>query len=83
MACKPSDGLNVRPLGIRRELPHLHVFQHALTKGGHGRLCEGPGGFQALAKKRMWGSATAADGKTRVTPGLRLHDVASVYREAV
>ena len=73
----------VRPLGVRRELPHLHVFQHALTKGCHGTLlCEGPGGFQPFAEKRMRGSAPAAGAKTREHARASAAR-SSVYREAV
>ena len=51
VAGEPRDGLDVCLLGARRQLPHLHVFEHALTKRCHGTLlCEGPGGFQALAR---------------------------------
>ena len=31
VAGEPRDGLDVRPLGERRQPPHLHVFEHALT----------------------------------------------------
>jgi hypothetical protein len=32
---------HVRPLRVQGEIPHLHVFRHALSKGRHERLlCE-------------------------------------------
>ena len=50
---EPRDGPDVDLLGGRRQLPHLHVFEHALTERCHGTLlCEGPGGFQARAEQR-------------------------------
>ena len=53
VAGESRDGLDVRALGERRHPSHLHVFEHALTKGCHQTLlCEGPGGFQALAEQR-------------------------------
>jgi len=33
-----GDVVHIRPLGMRGELPHLHVFEHAASKGGHGTL---------------------------------------------
>ena len=61
VAGEPRDGLDVRALGERRQPSHLHVFEHALTKGCHRTLlCEGPGGFQALAEQRRRGSRAAA-----------------------
>jgi hypothetical protein len=38
---KQRDMQNVRSLGVRRQVPHLHVFDHALPKGCHRKLlCE-------------------------------------------
>ena len=65
VAREPRDGLDVRALGEQRQPPHLHVFEHALTKGCHQTLlCEGPGGFQALAEQRMAGLTTGCGGRT-------------------
>ena len=48
MAGEPRNRLDIRLLGGRRQPPHLHVFEHALTERCHlALLCEGPGGFQA------------------------------------
>ena len=61
VAGEPRDGLDVRALGERRQPSHLHVFEHALTKGCHQTLLgEGHGGFQALAEQRRRGSRGAA-----------------------
>jgi hypothetical protein len=30
-----SDVIHIRPLGMRGELPHLHVFEQASSKGGY------------------------------------------------
>jgi hypothetical protein len=35
VACKQRDLLHVRRLRVRCEIPHLHVFGHALPKGCH------------------------------------------------
>ena len=65
VAGEPRDGLDVCLLGARRQLPHLHVFEHALTKRCHGTLlCEGPGGFQALAEQRTARRRTSCSGRT-------------------
>ncbi len=41
--------LEVGALGRRRQIPNLHVFEHAVAKSGHGELrCERPGAFQAF-----------------------------------
>ena len=57
---EPCDGGDVRPLGARGQTPHLHVFEHALTKRCHeALLCKGPGGFQALAEQRKAGTTGA------------------------
>jgi hypothetical protein len=41
MACKQGDLLQIRGLRVQGEIPHLHVFRHALSKGSHGELlCE-------------------------------------------
>ena len=62
---EPCDGLDVRPLGARRQPPHLHVFEHALTKGCHETLLsERPGGFQALAEQRTARLTTGCGGST-------------------
>jgi hypothetical protein len=36
MACEQGDLLQIRGLRIQGEIPHLHVFHHALSKGSHG-----------------------------------------------
>src|SRR5215469_3926575 len=42
MACEQRDLLHVGVLGMRREVPHLHVLGHASSKGCHGKpLCAG------------------------------------------
>ena len=81
VASEPRDGLDVGLLRARRQLPHLHVFEHALTKRGHETLlCEGPGGFQALAEQRMarrhascggttWAAASESAGRSSVYRG--------------
>jgi hypothetical protein len=41
VTCEPRDLLLVRRLGVRGEIPHLHVLEHASAKRGHGSLpCE-------------------------------------------
>ena len=41
MACEQGDLLQIRGLRIQGEIPHLHVFRHALSKRSHGGLlCE-------------------------------------------
>ena len=35
---EPRDLLQVGALRMRRQIPHLHVFEHALPKGCHGSL---------------------------------------------
>ena len=41
MAREQGDLLHVGRLRVQREIPHLHVFGHALPKGCHGKLlCE-------------------------------------------
>ena len=41
MACEQGDLLQIRGLRVQGEIPHLHVFRHALSKGSHGELlCE-------------------------------------------
>ena len=67
MASKPGDVRDVRPLRVRRKLPHLHVFEHALAKGCHeALLCDTPGEFQAFERSVRGESAIAAGGKTLV-----------------
>ena len=40
----------------RRQIPNLHVFQHALAKRGHGGLLgKRPGAFQAFGREHMRG----------------------------
>ena len=41
MAGEQGDMQNIRSLGVRRQVPHLHVLDHALPKEGHRKLlCE-------------------------------------------
>jgi hypothetical protein len=41
VARKQRDLFHVRGLGTRGEIPHLHILDHALAKGSHGKLlCE-------------------------------------------
>ena len=41
VACEQGNLLEVGGLGVRRQVPHLHVLSHPLPKGGHGNLlCE-------------------------------------------
>ena len=48
---EPGDTLHVCPLGMRRELPHLHVFEQASSKDCHGTLlCEGAWGIPGVCK---------------------------------
>ena len=83
VAGEPRDGLDVRLLGARRQTPHLHVFEHALTKRGHETLlCEGPGGFQALAEQRMARRHTSCGGTTWAAAS-ESAGRSSVYRGAV
>ena len=84
VAGEPRDGLDVRLLGARRQTPHLHVFEHALTKRGHETLlCEGPGGFQALAEQRMARRHTSCGGGTIWLVASEQAGRFSVYRVAV
>ena len=54
VAGEPRNRLDVPLLGGRRQPPHLHVFEHALTKGCHQTLlCEGPGGFQGVSQNSV------------------------------
>ena len=81
---EPRDGLDVRPLRARRQPPHLHVFEHALTKGCHETLlCEGPGGFQALAEQRMARLTTGCGGRTIWPDASVAVGRSAVYRGAV
>src|SRR5207248_3470182 len=41
VAGEQGDMQNIRSLGVRRQVPHLHVLDHALPKEGHRKLlCE-------------------------------------------
>ena len=41
VAGEQGDMQNMRRLGVRRQVPHLHVLDHALPKQGHRKLlCE-------------------------------------------
>jgi len=41
ISSKQRDLLHVRGLGMRGEIAHLHILDHALAKGSHGKLlCE-------------------------------------------
>src|SRR5271169_3490595 len=41
MTGEQRDMQNIRSLGVRREIPHLHVLGHALPEGCHRKLlCE-------------------------------------------
>ena len=65
MAGEPRNRLDIRLLRGRRQPPHLHVFEHALTEGCHDALlCERPGEFQALAEQRMARIRTGYGGRT-------------------
>src|ERR1039458_5879585 len=38
VACKECDLLDVRLLGVHRQIADLHVLEHAQTKRSHGKL---------------------------------------------
>ncbi|MCU1257408.1 MAG: hypothetical protein JWO80_293 [Bryobacterales bacterium] len=66
MACEQGDLLQIRGLRVQGEIPHLHVFRHALSKGSHGELlCEV--GF-AAAQQPLHASAKKTSQKTSQTP---------------
>ena len=50
-----GDVVHIRPLGMRGELPHLHVFEQASSEGGHGTLlCEGRLGDSRRSQSSVW-----------------------------
>ena len=69
MAREPEQRnlLQVRGLGLRREVPDLHVLGHALPKGGHGALLYEEEVGWAAGSLSMF-SQRSADGK-RLTEG--------------
>jgi len=82
MACEQGDLLQIRGLRVQGEIPHLHVFCHALSKGSHGELlCE----VEFAAQQPLHASAK----KTSQTPlvslaiGSGLKDRSTGYRAAV
>ena len=84
VAGESRDGLDVGLLGARRQLPHLHVLEHALTKRCHETLpCKGPGGFRALTEQRMARRRTRCSDGTTWLPASESAGRFSVYREAV
>jgi hypothetical protein len=65
MACEQGDLLQIRGLRVQGEIPHLHVFRHALSKGSHGELlCE----VEFAAQQPLHASAK----KTSQTPPVSL-----------
>src|SRR6266404_1018250 len=61
-----GDMQNIRGLGVRRQVPHLHVLDHALPKEGHRKLlCEvewaAHAATQALANRASQGPERSAD----------------------
>ena len=87
MAGEQGDVQNIRRLGVRRQVPHLHILDHALPKECHQKLlCEvewlHTQPSQALASGASQGPKSSADKRNDASIN-RLLVGAAPYREAV
>src|SRR6516165_8457719 len=84
VAGEQRDMQDVRSLGVRRQVPHLHVLNHALkapVRGGMGCACSHP----RLSQTELSGdgNAQATSGAMPLPAAFRPIDDAARYREAV
>src|SRR6516164_1435715 len=68
MAGEQGDMQNIRSLSVRRQVPHLHILDHALPKGCHRKLpCEVEWAAHAATpgsrKRSLHGLKHSADGR--------------------
>src|SRR5229473_2016116 len=72
VACEQRNLLKIRGLGVRRQIPHLHVFSHPFPKGGHGKLlCEMEGAERStsmVAQSNFLGNAGRGRGRRHYQP---------------
>jgi hypothetical protein len=79
---EPGHILDVGALGVRGQIPNLHVLEHALSKRGHRRLlCNGAKPIQARAVERIEG--VRSDRRELARQGRGPNARSERYREAV
>src|SRR5271157_2637278 len=86
VACKECDLLDVRLLGVHRQIADLHVLEHAQTKRSHGKLLCRMDSLQAAtpwSRKEAYASEQDVKSNPDGSPLLQTERRPDSYRVAV